>query len=273
MTQQNFREPMLCQSILPDNLAGFQNTGEWFCQDKIDGCRAIVYIANGKITAIQGRRNWITHRYPDLTALEFANGINAVIDCEIVCIDNDFNHLQSREQNNKSFKIDIVSAAFPVKLMCFDILEFDGQDMTALPIEHRLDFQKCIFGNDKIFMLPIYTDLSVRFELVKKEQREGIIVKKFGSRYNYGKRSADWQKCKFFKEVVVCFDRYEVNNAGICVENANGTRVQVSGQQSIAVKNAIDRNGSANLEIQYLEMTKAGCYRMPSFKGLVVGGI
>lgn len=265
-----FQKPMLCQETKEPTLPNFNDN--WVAQDKIDGIRAIHYVENGKLT-IQGRGRFITHRYPEFHSL-FSGGHNFVIDSEIVAKDNDFNHIQIRDQNNNPFKVQIVSVQYPARIMAFDILELDGKDLTSLPfIERYRILRDTIQDNDWIQVLPIYTDLVGRFNHIKAQEGEGIVIKRIDSTYQFGSRSSNWLKCKFWKETQLTFDRYEVNPAGITVENCDGVRMLVAGQQSAVVKDLIDHKGSVALEVQYLEKTKNGAFRMPTFKGVVNGSL
>jgi ATP-dependent DNA ligase len=104
---------------------------------------------------------------------------------------------------------------------------------------------------------------------MKRKEKEGIILKNLDSTYRFGKRSHDWLKCKVWKDDKMTFTRYEENPAGVTVENDNGVRVQVAGKQADRVKLNIKNHGKVTLEVQYLEVTKNGCYRQPTCKRVV----
>jgi hypothetical protein len=59
--------------------------------------------------------------------------------------------------------------------------------------------------------------------------------------------------------------KYTENNAGIRLETKDGIAVQCGGRQSIGVKDELDRNGFVVCTIRFMERTKAGKYRMPTF--------
>jgi ATP-dependent DNA ligase len=258
-------EPMLCKE--EKNLDGFNE--DWICQDKLDGCRAILYSKDG-IVQIQGRNcNLITNRYPDIE--KAFPKFNCILDGEIITQDEDFNHLQFREQNNKPFKVKMLSQMYPARFMAFDVLEYEGKNVACLPLRDRLKLLEKMrhLENEFIRIVPAYKDIKKRFQWAKDNEKEGIIVKSLDSFYEPGKRSSAWLKVKNWKEEIISFDKYELNNAGITVENAQGTRVLVAGSQSQLVKNAIDSNGFAQLEVQFLEKTKNGRYRMSTCKRVV----
>lgn len=260
-----FRSPMLCQSIKEAELSNYGS--DFVCQDKIDGVRAIISVTNGKVE-IQGRRNYMTHRYPEFHSL-FSPSTNFVIDAEILTKDGVFNSIQVREQNNKPFKVNLLRQAFPCRIHAFDLLELEGRNLSSIPFIQRYELlKKVVVENDDICILQLYDNFSERFNYIKSINGEGIIVKKKDGWYEEGKRSHNWLKCKNFKETTHTFTQYEVNNAGVTVSDGD-VRMQVAGRNSELVKFLIDANGKVELEIQYLEMTKNGCYRMPTFRGIV----
>ena len=75
-------------------------------------------------------------------------------------------------------------------------------------------------------------------------------------------------KLKTWESVDLKMCKYTINPAGIRLENLDGIAVQCSGIQAEEVKKQIDQNGFAIVEIQYLEKTKDGKLRFPSFKSL-----
>jgi ATP-dependent DNA ligase len=271
-TTNSFRPPMLCQEIKETILDSYIQGGAWIGQDKIDGIRAILYVQNDGSVVVQGRRNFITHRYPELQRA-FSSGQNFVIDAEICTKDEVFNNLQYREMNNNPFKISVLSGLHPTKIMVFDILELDGKSLIDRPLIERLEIlKKTVKENDSVHILKVYdkpSEIRERFDYARKNAKEGVVIKEKSQTYVYGKRSAYWLKCKTWMEAVVKVNAYEVNPAGITCSDGNGFRVLVAGKNSEIVKSLLDKNGSVDLEIQYLELTKTGAYRMPTFKRVV----
>ena len=107
------------------------------------------------------------------------------------------------------------------------------------------------------------------YEKAKKENREGIIIKRIGNYSNYeNRRSNNWLKCKFFLTIQLEVIKYEENPKGIRVEDKDGNALQIS-KDFEKVKELIDKNGKAIINIQYLEKTAENRFRFPSFRGLV----
>ena len=108
----------------------------------------------------------------------------------------------------------------------------------------------------------------------KEEDREGIIVKDMNSYYASGRRLDSWRKCKRWLEADIVFTKYTTNPSGIRVETDDGVvSCQVQGvDNSREVKEVLDKNGSVEISIQYLENYTRDdgklSYRFPSFRGI-----
>ncbi len=160
--------------------APFSDDG-WLFEPKWDGVRGVV-AWDGSITSIRTRRgNEVADRYPELAA---ALATPCVLDAEIVAfVDGrpSFQRLQNR--------------AGPLTLVVFDLLWLDGRDLTALPLEDRLDL---LAGLD----LPaaylrsevVAGEGMALWDAVIERDLEGMVAKRCGSTYRPGVRSADWRK-------------------------------------------------------------------------------
>ncbi len=107
-------QPMLCQIGHQQDL----NKKNYFFEIKFDGTRALLYFKNKKFKLINRRNHNITFRYPEFK--NFKNLIKAkscVLDGEIIVYNKkglpDFNLLQSREQLDKKFAIELRSKEIP----------------------------------------------------------------------------------------------------------------------------------------------------------------
>jgi hypothetical protein len=111
-------------------------------------------------------------------------------------------------------------------------------------------------------------NIKALWEKIKLDNKEGMVLKIKDSIYVF-KRSNAWLKYKTLKEVDLKMDKYTINNAGIRLENKDGIAVQCSGIQSEFVKHQLDKNGEVTITMQYLEKTKDGKFRFPSFRKVV----
>jgi len=82
------------------------------------------------------------------------------------------------------------------QLYAFDLLELDGEDLRREPIETRKHALTRLLGKDRAGLLisqPIDAPADVAFQYICRLGLEGIVSKKFGSRYESG-RSSLWLK-------------------------------------------------------------------------------
>jgi DNA ligase-1 len=248
---------MLCEAIaeLPKDLSG------WIAERKIDGVRALY--KKGRIFGRNGTD--FTDKFPELKA-----DIDAVLDGEIVCEGENFENIQSRVHTKDLFSIRLLSKKYPVIFYVFDILEYEGENVSLLPLMERKAYL------DKVVVPARYEKLSyvegeaigLLWQEVKANDQEGIVLKRKDSIY-VGKRSPAWLKLKNFKEAVLEFTDYEEHPKGILLKDGLGHRVNVNGSQATQVLAILTTTGKVKAEVQYLSYNKeTDAYRFPSFRGL-----
>jgi bifunctional non-homologous end joining protein LigD len=166
---------------------------DWIYEVKWDGYRTIVYLNNGKVDLRSRNNKVFTDKYYSITEIFKNWDINAVIDGEITVINekgvSDFASLQNWRSETDGELI----------FYAFDILWYDGRDLTNLPLleRHAILNQIFIHNDDRIRLSTIFnTDGIDFFEAAKKMGLEGIMAKKADSTYTIGARTKDWLKIK-----------------------------------------------------------------------------
>ncbi|HEY0680155.1 MAG TPA: DNA ligase D [Chitinophagaceae bacterium] len=180
----------------------------WLYELKWDGYRAIAYMSNGK-AQIRSRNNksFDDKYYPVHKALQ-QWGINAVVDGEIVVVNekgfSDFGDLQNWRSEADGELIYYI----------FDLLWLDGKDVTGLPLLKRRKLLKSVLPKDNtIIRLSNTFDATGKelFALTDKMGLEGIIAKKADSSYIPGSRSKNWLKIKTEKRQEAIIGGYTKN--------------------------------------------------------------
>ena len=101
------------------------------------------------------------------------------------------------EQGTPVFKLLIRNRQYAsAQLYAFDLLELDGDDLRAEPIEVRKQALARLLRKDRVGLLisqPIDAPADIAFRHVCELGLEGIVSKKLGSRYESG-RSSMWLK-------------------------------------------------------------------------------
>ena len=168
-------------------------------EPKLDGTRAILYYDSGS-KMINRRDHEITARYPEL---DFSGSIRArscVLDGEVVVFDQKGNPsfllLQGREQAAPG-AYRSKSQAHPATYVVFDILELEGKDLTGLPLSDRKGkLDEVVVDTPTIRKIFFTHDGKKLWDLVCERGTEGVMAKVFDSAYEEGKRSASWIKIK-----------------------------------------------------------------------------
>ena len=168
------------------------NGDDWLYEIKWDGYRAIGSIIDGK-TDLYSRNNIsFKERYtPIVKALkDFAN--DAVIDGEIVALDEDgnskFQYLQNWQNSEQGELVYYV----------FDLLWIDGYDVMQLPLMERKRILRQIIPDNEVIRYSDHIEKTGKefFEVAKKQGLEGIIAKNKNSVYEINTRSRNWLKIK-----------------------------------------------------------------------------
>ena len=190
------RKPML--ATLGD--APFDDA-DWIYEIKWDGYRALALCNGGSVELVSRNLVSFAERYePVADALRELN-INAVVDGEVVAVNEKglavFQSLQNWQNT-------------PVQLQycVFDLMWVDGYDITGLPlVERKKILQQLIPAGHPVLR---YSDHVAEkgyefFQAALRLGLEGVMAKKADSVYQYNARSADWIKIKVARrqEVVI----------------------------------------------------------------------
>jgi bifunctional non-homologous end joining protein LigD len=172
----------------------------WIFEDKYDGFRMVAKIESGKATLYSRNGQVISRTYIEVaSALESVRG-DAVIDGELVALDeNGVSHFQLL-QNALRRKAKLLYCAF-------DLMFQDSEDLRALPLIERKQRLKAILPKHRLVAFSRHrkTFGTKFFEEAGRKGLEGIMAKRASSKYLSGARTDDWLKIKTSKrqEVVI----------------------------------------------------------------------
>ncbi|HEY5888513.1 MAG TPA: non-homologous end-joining DNA ligase [Acidimicrobiales bacterium] len=168
-----------------------EDDGGWAFEIKWDGMRLLAYVDPGAATPLclqTTRGHDAAPRYPELAGLADAVGRPAVLDGEVVVLDengrSDFGRLQRHED--------------AVTFIVFDLLWLDGHDVTALPYLDRRRLLADLVEDGEGWLIPSHLvgDGAVLLEQARVNGLEGLVAKRVDSPYTSGKRSPAWRKVK-----------------------------------------------------------------------------
>jgi DNA ligase D-like protein (predicted ligase) len=180
----------------------------WIYETKLDGQRSLLFRRGDAIALMTRNRKDRTSHYPDLEqAAGAAITADLIADGEIVAFDGprtSFSRLQGRMQNARPSPA--LVAAQPVIYYLFDLLWFDGRDLTALPLTERKELLRGAIGfaDPLRFSDHLEEDGELALRAACEQGLEGLIAKRAASPYVAG-RSREWLKfkCVLEQEFVV----------------------------------------------------------------------
>ncbi len=185
-------EPMLAAAGTRADVV--HDDGQWAIEMKWDGYRAIATTRGGTVTLTSRGGKDLTGTFPELAALADAVAGDAVLDGEIVALDErgrpDFALLQRRAGGD--------GAEVPVKLLLFDVLEADGRSLLDEPYTARREvLEGLVTGGDVIDVPPVFEgDVDEAFATSRRLGLEGVVAKRTDSPYRPGRRTSAWVKLK-----------------------------------------------------------------------------
>lgn len=278
-----FISPMLLQK----NDEPFDDEN-WFSELKLDGIRFLYSTMSG--TKFYTRHeNDVTERFPELLTKFIPRG--TILDGEIIITDvlgkPDFEALMSRFQVSTPRRIPLVSKINPITFCAFDVVYYKGKKISHLPLTERKEMLNEILPED----LPQITKtLSIKgsgkelFDLVVKQDLEGIVLKKKDSKYEIGKRSKNWQKVINYKYETVTIAGFRKSEFGWLLRFPDGRIAGIMELVPIEARKVVYElgrmiegkeskdyvyfpNESLKCKIKYRGLTKRGLLKLPSFLG------
>ncbi|WP_331749659.1 MULTISPECIES: ATP-dependent DNA ligase [unclassified Streptomyces] len=182
----------------------------WAFEVKQDGQRAMVYLPGDGTTVLRSRSGAdISAVYPELVGLGSVLGRPAVLDGEIVALDDegrsDFERLQSRMGLASTAKAARMARLVPVRLVLFDVVYLDGRGLTGLPYTGRRALLEGLGLDGERWSTPaaIVGHGEQALEMTRTAGLEGVLAKRLASVYEPGARSRAWIKIRHVRTIDV----------------------------------------------------------------------
>ncbi|WP_285401488.1 ATP-dependent DNA ligase [Luteibacter sp. ME-Dv--P-043b] len=199
--------PFFLASPLEQDVDALGAIDGWLAEWKWDGIRAqLMRRAEGALIWSRGEER-MDGRFPELELAAAALPDGCVIDGEILAWAPDEDHpllfaaLQKRIGKLKPGPK--LLADTPVRLMAYDLLELDGQDLRERPLaERRLLLERLIASHGPTLALSPEVRASdwttlAQWRTESRERRtEGLMLKRRDSPYRVGRKRGDWWKWK-----------------------------------------------------------------------------
>jgi len=176
-------------------------TGSWISEPKYDGERIIAEREGNEISLWTRRHLQVSKKFPEIIEVlkENLKSDNWMLDGEMT-VAGGFRTLLKRNVEDK-LKISILSKKIPATYNIFDILNWEGEDLSQKSlVERKRILIKALHSDDRIRIVPfkmVNTEtVGEHFTEYREQGFEGAILKNTSSRYESGKRSGQWLKIK-----------------------------------------------------------------------------
>lgn len=195
------------------------DSDDYIYELKLDGIRCIAYIDSKSVVLQNKRFKDVTEIYPELSDMCKCVKKRVVLDGELVVLTDgkpDFYALQKRSLMGDRFRISLAAKQNPVQFVAYDILYFDGKDLTDCPQMKRKEYlSKAVReGNNLSVSRYIEKNGIAFFELAKQQELEGIVAKRKDGLYHIGKRSREWIKIKVMQDEDLLICGYQPDENG-----------------------------------------------------------
>ena len=165
---------------------------EWIFEVKWDGYRAMAEVRDGAVALYSRNLLPLNRKFSPIVEALRTFRFDAVLDGEIVVVDDqgqpDFQLLQQYQNSGSGHLLYYV----------FDLLFFQGHDLTGLPLLRRKGLLKKILpsGPRVRFCNHVEHDGVLFYRVARAKGLEGIVAKHAQSAYRVGQRSRQWLKVK-----------------------------------------------------------------------------
>jgi DNA ligase-1 len=219
--------PFFLASPLDGSVEALGARDDWMVEWKWDGIRAQLVRRAGAVHLWSRGEELITHRFPEISAAATRLGDGTVLDGEVLAFDGErplpFSALQQRIGRQK--QVAQMARAVPVVFMAYDLLEDEGIDRRAQPLdERRALLERRIGGSGVLRTSEVIDDASWEALAELRAQSrargvEGLMLKRRSSPYGVGRRRGDWWKWKI--------DPYTIDAVLIYAQPGSGRRASL----------------------------------------------
>jgi bifunctional non-homologous end joining protein LigD len=181
---------------------------EWLHEVKHDGWRAQLHKAGDVVTIYTRNGNDVTHRFKAVAeAVAKLPARSAIIDAEIIACD---------AEGLPNFYALMRHAPHGCCAYCFDLLEFDGRQLTTVPLDERRYLLRQLLkrrDQDAVRLSEVFDDPHELLAACEKRGLEGIVSKLRDQPYKSGDNKG-WIKVKTAAWRAANKDRWELFQKG-----------------------------------------------------------
>jgi DNA ligase D-like protein (predicted ligase) len=166
---------------------------EWLYEMKLDGFRAVAFKSRGKVFIRSRNDKDFNSKFPSIVKALSALPDQTIIDGQIVALDEDgkpsFNALQNYGSSSR-----------PLLYYVFDVMMLSRKNVMGEPLARRRELlERKILTKltEPVRHSPeLKASLSDLIDSVKQQGFEGLVAKRWDSKYEPGQRSGAWAKMR-----------------------------------------------------------------------------
>ncbi|MBP1995004.1 ATP-dependent DNA ligase [Paenibacillus eucommiae] len=194
---------------------------QWIHQIKWDGVRMLSYFDGKECRLFNRKGNERTQNYPELVDVRSYSAAGSfIMDGEIIALGADgkpsFHEVMRRDAIRKKEKVASAQKAVQITYMIFDILYYEGEWTTGLPLIARDSLlSEAIRPSDKVQKIVSFKEGQPLFDLMRQQGMEGIISKNLQSTYACSGKDRRWIKVKNYGDLVVVIGGFTLNGGTV----------------------------------------------------------
>lgn len=184
------------------------DVADWLLEWKWDGIRLQLIRRAGEVALWSRGEERLDGRFPEIEAAADALARDCVIDGELLAWGEGddrplpFTALQKRIQRRKP-GVKLLAEA-PARVLAYDLLELEGTDLRALPLQQRRETLAALvheLADPRIALSPLvdardWAEAALNRDDARERGVEGLMLKRRDSVYQVGRRRGDWWKWK-----------------------------------------------------------------------------
>lgn len=182
--------------------------GECAFEFKYDGLRVQAHVKDGKVQLFSRNLERITDQFPEIVRAlsESFTGREGILEGECVPVNpNTSEFLPFQEvshRRGRKYELKAAAKDYPVNLMLFDCIYFEGEDFTTRDFRTRRErLEKSVKPTNIVRLSELRVTDDVKeagefFEKALESGCEGVMAKSLTSTYNAGSRGFHWIKHK-----------------------------------------------------------------------------
>jgi bifunctional non-homologous end joining protein LigD len=269
---------------------------DYISELKLDGIRCLAYL-DGTADLRNKRDIALIALFPELKEICGQAKGRCILDGELIITGSDgrpdFECMQARAMMTDRLRIALAADRNPATFVAFDILYFNGQALNARALEERKSILRdTVTDCERLAVSRVFEDGAGLLELTRSQTLEGIVQKRRGSLYRFGKRSRDWVKVKNLidEDFVACGYIPKGNLCSLVLGQYEQGQLMYQGHVTLGVSREAAKRYPAKGEcpfdelpagneracwyaplrvctVRYMERTSGGAMRQPRLKG------